>query len=325
MDGIFLEIKRMDEDWARFISLMSPEMAERWMLLNTSGLRFVHYTSARVAHSILTKHEIWMRNASLMNDYSEIDHGIQLIRLALVDKVGEQFRSSLDEIFPDLSSELLELAQGWEHDWRSETYLTCMSEHSASEDHDGRLSMWRAYGDVAFVMKDTPFKAITDSLAAYSMPVHYLNQDEYVERVLHWNGVLSKNRSFIEEKSRGEIAAWQFQYFTLVVLGTKHKGFSEEREWRIFYRPNAQKSSSITESLEILPDGPQLVQKIPLIDDHEKGLFSADIPSLLERVIIGPTDTPLTVRRAFVRLLEDAGVPDAREKVFISGIPLRKN
>ena len=315
----------MDEDWVHFIALMSPELSERWMVLNTTGLRFVHYTSARVAHSILTKNEIWMRNASLMNDYSEIDHGIQLVRLALVEKAGEEFRESLDEIFPNLSSQLLELAQAWEYDWRAETYLTCMSEHDPSEDKDGRLSMWRAYGDVAFVLKDTPFKAITDALAAYSVPVHYMNQDEYAERVSLWNQVITANADFFRKKSREEITAWFFQYFTLVVLGTKHRGFSEEREWRIFYRPNALKSSAITESLEVLPDGPQLVQKIPLIDDHENGLFGADIPSLLERVIIGPTDTPSTVRRAFERLLEDAEVHDAKGKVFVSGIPLRKN
>ena len=46
---------------------------------------------------------------------------------------------------------------------RTDTYLTCVSEHKAEEDTLGRLSMWRAYyggtNGVALVMDIAAFQA----------------------------------------------------------------------------------------------------------------------------------------------------------------------
>jgi hypothetical protein len=68
---------------------------------------------------------------------------------------------------------------------------------------------------------------------------------------------------------------------------------------------------------------PQPIYKIPLKDIPEIGFFGS-IPSLINRVIIGPTEYPLALSEAFVQLLEEAGVQEAASKVCVSDIPLRK-
>ncbi len=47
------------------------------------------------------------------------------------------------------------------------------------------------------------------------------------------------------------------------------------------------------------------------------------VHELLDRVIIGPTDYPDVVRKAYIQKLDDLNVPDPEHKVFASEIPLR--
>lgn len=68
---------------------------------------------------------------------------------------------------------------------------------------------------------------------------------------------------------------------------------------------------------------PQEIHKIPLKNIPEHGLESVEIPELVERIIIGPTDQQLVLGDTFVKLLTEAGCEDARNRVYYSGIPLR--
>ena len=68
---------------------------------------------------------------------------------------------------------------------------------------------------------------------------------------------------------------------------------------------------------------PRRFGTLPLRHDPDNGLHRADIPSLLDRIIIGPTPYPHVSAGAFVELLERGGVEDATNKVVISEIPLR--
>ena len=42
------------------------------------GYKFAYYTTADIAKKILEKKEIWLRNAHVMNDYSELSYGLGL-------------------------------------------------------------------------------------------------------------------------------------------------------------------------------------------------------------------------------------------------------
>jgi hypothetical protein len=48
-----------------------------------------------------------------------------------------------------------------------------------------------------------------------------------------------------------------------------------------------------------------------------------EIPAILDRVIIGPTQYPIPMVTAFTDALRKAGVPNPESRVFLSNIPLR--
>jgi hypothetical protein len=82
-------------------------------------------------------------------------------------------------------------------------------------------------------------------------------------------------------------------------------------------------SPYLEKELQVINGVPQTIYKIPLKDIPAIGLTGMEIPSLIHRVIIGPTQYPIAVRKAFVTLLLDAGVADAEKRVWFSQIPLR--
>jgi hypothetical protein len=49
-----------------------------------------------------------------------------------------------------------------------------------------------------------------------------------------------------------------------------------------------------------------------------------DIPSLIDRIIIGPSQYPLVLHEAFSDVLLELGVKEPHNRVFISDIPLRR-
>ena len=158
----------------RLCKIFHPFAFEKHLVTVAEGGRFVHYTSADAAMSILRSKEVWMRNASCMNDYREIDYGMECLQLAFKSGVGQKCQRALDRMFKDLSSEITKLFDSWVPHFRSNTYLFCVSDHLESEDNHGRLSMWRAYGNgtrLALVLKHAPFLSPSDALKAYTRPI----------------------------------------------------------------------------------------------------------------------------------------------------------
>src|SRR5947209_3036157 len=82
-----------------------PFHREKREQVQKSGRRFVHYTSAEVAFSILRNRQVWMRKSSLMNDFREIDHGQTCLSAAWKGGEGE-FPRALDRHFPGLAAEV---------------------------------------------------------------------------------------------------------------------------------------------------------------------------------------------------------------------------
>lgn len=146
-----------------------------------SGTRFVHYTTADTAMRIFEHQEIWMRNALVMNDFMEIEHGFECLNAAY-KKNKEFVKKTLGDLFLDIPEKLEQLFNQWLPHLRTETYIASVSEHGNQisgndEDSIGRLSMWRAYGGttgVAIVMNNGPFLRPSEALGAYTSPVAYL-------------------------------------------------------------------------------------------------------------------------------------------------------
>ncbi|MGZ8406493.1 MAG: DUF2971 domain-containing protein, partial [Caulobacteraceae bacterium] len=158
-------------------------------------------------------------------------------------------------------------------------------------------------------------------LKAYSSAVAYLDPDEFAQKFSEVVDAIIEARDVLSELDPEEIIAWVFAMLRFAVICTKHPGFKEEREWRIIYSPTLEPSPIISPSYECVRGIPQEVYRIPLRHEPSGGLLHADIPSLFERVIIGPSTQPITVAKTFAALLSEAKALNTQ--VTVSSIPLR--
>jgi len=224
----------------------------------------VHYSSADAAMKMITNREVWMRKASCMNDFSEIDYGMRCLRAALRSAEGKRLVGVLERLFPGLYLEVIKTFAGWQPWILENTYLTCLSEHHPDEDELGRLSMWRAYGGgtgVAVVMTATPFLTESDALRAYTSPVGYFTAAEFHQKFADIVSRIEANEPFLQRIDREKVKIRLFNMFLFAVTCTKHPGFKEELEWRVIHQPDLYPSPHLTKSIETIRGVPQLVSR----------------------------------------------------------------
>ena len=296
-----------------------------------SRFRFSYYTSAGTGIKIIENGAVWLRNARLMNDYSEVHHGQSCLYNSWAHSAaGRKLRGILTHL--DIDAEA-ELAASFDQDQRSrqnQTFILSVSEHG-SEDVDenvyGRLSMWRAYGgktNIAFVFKPDPFLCDSGALEAYTSPVFYGNPSQFNLVFESFVEGLSDQFTLLKKIGWRTLSPWFHEAFRSAVLSTKHPGFKEEREWRVLYSPHRALKDRLHPAIVEIDGTPQRIFKLPLKSYPDEGLVGMEPTELLDRVIIGPVEFPYDVRDAFVESLQGVGVTDAEDRVVISGIPLRR-
>lgn len=307
-------------------SLFLPHSVERLNTLRT-GKRLVHYTSAEAAYQIITGRQIWLRNAQVMNDFSEIQHGINCLSQAWQSPGGKQVKTMLDQISGGLSNTLEKLFYGHADTFKQGTYITSLSEHEDYEDSYGRLSMWRAYGGksgVALVLNNTAFTGATQEMNVFSSPVFYQDTEQFVLWFQDWAAKITAAESVLKQLDFKTILETFFKVFRSFALCTKHPGFAEEREWRVYYSPVFEGPSDwVHKSTAIIRGVPQLLMKFDLRDEPERGISGVAPQTLLNRVIIGPCEYPLQVRDAMISALEEVGIKNPHEMMWMSLIPYR--
>ncbi len=308
---------------ANFHEIIFPHYQEKVRELTDRNCKFAHYASAEVAISILKNKEVWLRNAAVMNDFREIEHGLRCLNMVLngCGGFGKRFSGIVDELMPGKFSQIMmryvvpkEL---------NDTYITCLSAHgpnggAPSEDKYGRLSMWRAYGgstNVALVFdRDRILNA--DVGPTLLSPVLYADVHEFRRRfgeVLDSIGdsmpLLKTNPSF----------SLQMIVFALdaAVLSTKHPGFAEEQEWRVIYRPSVQ--GGLPCEVKSVGGVPQKIHLLPL-----DGNSGPKLDDALDHIIIGPTQFPHVIGEALVEVMEANGYHNPNGRVRVSDIPLRR-
>lgn len=311
--------------------IFMPFAAEQSSSVRSGKMRFAHYTSAYVGLQILSNKEVWLRNSRIMNDFHEIHHGQQcLSQVWMHDSLGIEFRTLLDKLHDGLGERVHASLGDLYEDRNENTFLLSVSEHGdghIDEDRYGRLSMWRAYGgdvNVALVMKGEPFVGESDALMAFTSPVLYADQLEYSRQ---FSKVLENTQRSSEKLANTDpemIFRAVFVALHFAILATKHPGFAEEKEWRLLHSPGVWHSDRLKPSDEVIGGIPQRIFKLPLQNVPERGLVGIEIPELLERVIIGPTQFPMQLRDVFIRKLQECGVPEPSDRVIVSDIPLRR-
>lgn len=291
-----------------------------------AGHRFAYYTTADVAYQVIKNKRMWMRSTTTMNDYLEIQYGRTLLLEAIRGPVGEKLKSVIDACHPNLFQEVWQQVVAWLPGFNFGTFITCVSEHDAAEDDLGRLSMWRAYGGktgVALVFNGEVFDMQTDALGAYSSPVSYFNQREFTESLESLTSNIEDNSGYVAGLDAEIVKRTLFTIFRFAVLCTKHPGFAEEREWRIVASPALQGGGLLESEIAIVRNVPQPILKIPLEDYPEHGISGLAIPTLINRVIIGPCEFPHVTTSAIWTALQHAGIEDPSKLIYESNIPLR--
>jgi hypothetical protein len=223
--------------------------------------------------------------------------------------------SQFDELGPSISAN---------------TFITAVSEHDATEDVLGRLSMWRAFGGhaarVAIIFAIPRITLSADVLGIFFSPVAYYPSavvaNSVMDRVV---ANINSNRPFLQTIGQEAFENMTFQMFVVAVTCLKHPGFREECEWRAVYNPRHPllHSRLIERSHEVVYGIPQTVCKIPLDIAASPDLSDVDFPNIFERLIIGPTQYASAMSEAFAEALSTVGVQDSRSRVVLSDIPIR--
>lgn len=295
--------------------------------------KLVHYTSAQAAFSILTGGDdearcLWLRNATEMNDFSEVAFGQQMLINVLRDAdLQNSFQAACREIAPEIEGVFNLMGSEFET-IKLNTYLLSLSRHTGLELEIGLLSMWRAYGgsaNVCLVFNTEAFANDQDAYDVIIAPVDYTGAIGVRREVERIRAAMIHNKDALKQIDPG-IVTFNLKYaLDMMLLSTKHPGFKEEEEWRVIYRPPNPPDVPDVPSKVVCVNGIiQNVYYLPMKDIPDKGLKNANLNDLLHRIIIGPTPNPYVVCDAFVRLLRSEGIEDAEQRVRSSGIPLRR-
>jgi hypothetical protein len=296
--------------------------------VHAMGCRFAYYSTASTALQMLRGREIWMRNTMVMNDFSEVEHGLSCVIKAYRSDAGARLKGVLEEEYAGISAEFEELFNSWIPGFRRDTFVACLSEHPPEEDLHGRLSMWRAYGGaagVALVVNGDVLFRPSNALAAYSSPVAYLNEGALDHELDAVATALTQKRDLLKQLGRDGTKHAIFHMLRFAAVCTKHPAFAEEREWRVVASPALESSPLLPVELETIGGIPQKVLKIKLMNHPDEGLTGLEPKELIERVLIGPCEHAEVIGQAIWQALETAGVPDAGQKIVYTGIPLREN
>lgn len=315
-------------------SIFAPQVAAKKIDLLTAGRKVAHYTTADNALRILRGRQVWMRNVRFMNDFQEFRHGFDMmvrffapVTEANPDVGQRDLFSALNSVYPGIVEQTVATFNSWVPQIENNTYVTCVSDHLPDEDELGRLSMWRGYSynmpAVALVINPDIFATTTDALGAYSSPVVYQTREEFFAGLRATSALVLDHADVLKSIGQEKTEGWLFQTLLHYAVCQKHRGFAEEREWRILHIPRLHPAGKMTRATETIRNRPQVVYKLPLESYPEEGVVGASVPELLHRIVIGPTDEPWQIWEAFVVLLEELGIPDGEKKVIVSDIPFR--
>lgn len=314
-----------DPQFLAALRLVFGYSGRRESRLKKRGFKFAHYTSAEVGAQIILKQNVWMRNASSMNDYSEVAFGSTCLKNAL-GQHGKRFFDVLNSVHPGLCEQVLDWLGRADFNNHQHTYLTCVSEHRPN-DLIGQLSMWRAYGGptagVALIFNADFLDLETSSLASWSSPVLY-GDSKYVEEFERLVVSFEQNLGVLQAIEPDVLKNMLYNALQFSILSAKHIGFQEEREWRIIHSPRENASAWVQPTFETVRGKPEVVYHLPLQNAEGMNLPELDLDRLLHRVIIGPCQNPYQVASTFQDILESKGIKNADDRITLSLIPLRQ-
>jgi hypothetical protein len=321
-EGFFLDGGEL-ERLLKLEALLMPYASWRRARLKRQNGRVVHYTSAENVFKIIDTKTFWMRNTKCMSDYREVEHGHDLlVRYFNEGRNRKKFCDVVNRCFSGLGEEALGYFDQWWENIRFNTYITSISEHDNKEDAHGRLSMWRAFGAGsarAAIVMNPPAPGSALGLRLMLSPVAYFDYPKVRGQLNKVINNITRNVDFIQSYNRDYVKIQILYMLVAAAVSLKHEGFSEEKEWRVLMQ-----SPLMTASSQTINGIPQIVFQIPLKDSPGQDVVGVQIPSLVDRIIIGPTAYAAPIYATLVAALTRAGITDAAARVVGSGIPIRE-
>jgi hypothetical protein len=284
-----------------------------------------HYTSITTLERIAQTGEIWFSNPLYMNDVDELRYGMNLGLHAVRSHTGLR-----EACPPDHYNALMDafdaLYTDFDNDSAFDVYVFSCSEHDDEIGDDGLLSMWRGYGGdgngVAIVFN------MDDLLAARSpllvRQVQYLSYDAseaWMDKKLQ-QFALTLQRAGGPVSGMQAAAAALFDRIKLFALFTKHRGFHEEREWRIVYLREHDRDGLFTQQLHYAIGSRGIEPRLRFTTQALVAEQRPTLEKMVQRIILGPVlATPLALR-SVVRMLE-LYQPEWADRVARSSTPYR--
>jgi Protein of unknown function (DUF2971) len=211
----------------------------------------------------------------------------------------------------------------------ADTYVLCLCEH-APDDKDGVLSMWRSYASqghgIALVFNARNLPASPQAPLRIAKVI-YGDAEERIRLLqTHLTEWLKITYSAKRADDRLYLAAYAaFMFIKSFALVTKHKGFEEEKEWRIIYDPEFDPDKHLVNQFSyfIGPRGAEPKLKFKIAPIPGGAFDSLSLARLLEFIVIGPSVSSPIAKSGFSRVLRDTGLKDFEDRVHASTIPLR--
>jgi hypothetical protein len=97
----------LDPNYMALANVLFGYALSRTTELGTKNLKLAHYTSAENALNIINGQTMWLRNAGVMNDHSEIEHGRGILHAALeLPTLGGRLYPILDRAHAGLAERI---------------------------------------------------------------------------------------------------------------------------------------------------------------------------------------------------------------------------
>lgn len=316
----------LNEQQIKIHEIFFPHYLKERNRIENGQTAFAYYTTAETAYKIIKNREIWMRNIITMNDYKEFEYGRECLKDALNSKLGDEFKKTLNNMLPNLFDDTYQNFKAWSPGIKSDTYITCFSEHDPIKNRLGRLSMWRAYGGntgVAIIFKaNSLLNANLNEIVLSS--VAYFTHEEISTKLGEITSAIEQNKKFISNLDPDSVKNTLFEMFRFASLCNKHPGFEEEKEWRLVSTPMIYSSSNLKQEVEIVKGIPQKVIKLGLHDNLANNSPEFEFSALIQKIIIGPCQFPNVIFQSLCNSLTNIGVNSPHEIIEISEIPYRQ-
>lgn len=288
-----------------------------------------HYCSIATLEAVIKNEQLWFSNPLYMNDYEELVFGLVHSRNRFLQSTSVRNAFKTTERYDRFRQQVLWIYDQFDKGLLFDIYIACFAEHDPA-DNDGLLSMWRGYGadgsGAALVFNTAVLTEIPHSPLRMD-PVTYGTSEErlaWIDRILEKFAELVAARD-IPEDAFHVCAAELFERFLTLSVFTKHRGFREEKEWRVVYSRHYDPNQVLTGMLGYFVNGgtvePKFKFKIAPLDGAAAG--GVTLEQLMVKIILGPNGASVRSTMAVRRMLETLGKPALAERVVTSSTPYR--